>query len=91
MMLVFSFANEKKKIIEISGPLKINYQNENQYNDLFGEERFSRRIARRIKKDIKLKGQYPGLRHHLSNFYVDHNLLQSGLVESKQHFHNSKI
>ncbi len=41
MMLVFSFANEKKKIIEISGPLKINYQNENQYNDLFGEERFS--------------------------------------------------
>ncbi len=41
LILVFSITNEKKKIIETSGPLKINYQNESQYIDLLGKDRFS--------------------------------------------------
>ena len=41
LILIFSIINEKKNIIETSGPLKINYQNENQYIDLLGKDKFS--------------------------------------------------
>ena len=41
LILIFSIINEKKYIIEISGPLKINYQNENQYIDILGKDKFS--------------------------------------------------
>ena len=37
LMLLFSFINEKKTIIETSGPLKINDQSENQYIALLGK------------------------------------------------------
>ena len=41
LILIFSIINEKKNIVETSGPLKINYQNENQYIELLGKDRFS--------------------------------------------------
>ena len=41
LILIFSFINEKKTIIETSGPLKINDQSKNQYIALLGKERFS--------------------------------------------------
>ena len=40
LILFFLLFNEKKNIIETSGPLKINYQNENQYIDLLGKDKF---------------------------------------------------
>ena len=41
LILIFSLFNEKKYILETSGPLKINYQNENQYIELLGIDKFS--------------------------------------------------
>ena len=41
LIIIFSIINEKKIIVEKSGPLKINYQNENQYIELLGIDRFS--------------------------------------------------
>ena len=41
LILIFSIINEKKYINEISGPLKINNQNENQYINLLGIDKFS--------------------------------------------------
>ena len=41
LILIFSIINEKKNILEKSGPLKINYQNENQYTDILGIDKFS--------------------------------------------------
>ena len=41
LIIIFSIINEKKIIVEKSGPLKINYQNENHYIELLGIDRFS--------------------------------------------------
>ena len=41
LILIFSIINEKKYIIETSGPLKINYQNQNQYINILGIDKFS--------------------------------------------------
>ena len=41
LILIFSIINEKRQIIETSGPLKLNYQNETQYINLLGNDKFS--------------------------------------------------
>jgi len=41
LILVFSLFNENKNIIEKSGPLKINNENEQIYIDYFGKDKFS--------------------------------------------------
>ena len=41
LIILFLFSNEKKKIIEKSAPLKMNYQNEQIYFDYFGKEKFN--------------------------------------------------
>ena len=41
LILIFSIINEKKHIIETSGPLKINYQNQNQYINILGIDKYS--------------------------------------------------
>ena len=40
LLFIFTIFNEKKTIVEISGPLKINYDNENRYIDIFGSNKF---------------------------------------------------
>jgi hypothetical protein len=40
LIITFTFFNEKKDIIEKNGPLKINYENEKQYIDILGPDKF---------------------------------------------------
>ena len=40
LIITFTLFNEKKDIIEKNGPLKINYENEKQYIDILGSDKF---------------------------------------------------
>jgi hypothetical protein len=67
-LITFIFLNEKKDIIEISSPLKINLANEEQYQKILGSERYD-----------FIKTYYM---QHLPNCYIDIlNCFENNIVE----------